>query len=168
MHAAMTRLLVCTCLGVLVLVIVSAGCTAPVDTGPDSPAAQATSVRRNEIARVQNIISNPSTATPLPAPTATPSPTCPNAIWWTDARSHVGETRTIQGQVVGTRLGPAGGQLIEVGLPYPDPLGVALVLSSGDASSLSGKSICVTGNIRLVEGRPTLQLQDIAGVKLVD
>jgi hypothetical protein len=58
--------------------------------------------------------------------------------------------------------------LIEVGLPYPDPLGVALVLSSGDASSLSGKSICVTGNIRLVEGRPTLQLQDIAGVKLVD
>ena len=164
----MTRPLLCVCLGILCLVLISLACAAPAGTRSNSPDAQGTSVRRTEVARVQNIISNPSTATPVPAATATPSPSCPNAIWWTDARTHIGETRTIQGQVVGTRLGPAGSQLIEVGLPYPDPLGMAIVLNSGDASTLSGKSICATGRIGLVEGRPTLQLQDASGVKLVD
>jgi hypothetical protein len=168
MQAAMTRPLVCVCLSLLGLLTASLACGAPAASGPSLPAAESTSARRTEVARVQTIISNPSTATPQPAATATPAPSCPNAIWWTDARTHIGETRTIQGQVVGTRPGPTGGQLIEVGLPYPDPLGMAIVLNVGDASRLSGKSICATGRIGLVEGRPTLQLQDASGVKLVD
>jgi hypothetical protein len=80
----------------------------------------------------------------------------------------VGETRTIQGTLIGTRIGPGGGQLLEVGLPYPDPLGLAIMLGSGDASSLAGKTVCATGQIHLVEGRPTLQLQDATSVKVAD
>jgi hypothetical protein len=75
--------------------------------------------------------------------------------------------RTVQGTVVGTRPGPGGGQLLEVGLPYPDPLGLAILLGAGDSSSLDGKSVCATGKIALVEGRPTLQLTDATSVKLV-
>ncbi|MBV9582868.1 MAG: hypothetical protein JO057_30150 [Chloroflexi bacterium] len=155
-----------TCLGLVVLAALA--CSAPVDTGPGSPAAAATDVRHTEVARVQIIISNPSTPTPTPAATDTPTPTCPNAIWWNDARTHVGEVRSVQGTLVATRAAPAGGQLLEVGLPYPDPLGLAIVLGSGDASALAGKSVCATGQIRMLEGRPTLQLQDATGVKLVD
>jgi hypothetical protein len=164
----MARHLVICCLAIVGLVIVGLACGAPPGTGSESTAAQGTSVRRTEVARVQVIISNASTATPLPAGTATPAPTCPNAIWWTEARTHVGETRTIQGTVVGTRLGPAGGQLLEVGLPYPDPLGLAITVGSGDASSLAGKTVCATGQIHLLEGRPTLQLPDATSVKSVD
>ncbi|MBV9325042.1 MAG: hypothetical protein JO352_14775 [Chloroflexi bacterium] len=164
----MARHLLVVCLAVLSLVVVGLACGAPANPAVGPAGAQATDVRRTEAARVQNIISNPSTATPLPAPTATPSPTCPNAIWWTEARTHVGELRSIQGTVVGTRAAPAGGQLLEVGLPYPDPLGLAIVLASGDASALNGKTVCATGQIQLLEGRPTLQLHDATGVKLVD
>lgn len=168
MHAAMRRQLPIFCLVVLGSIVVSLACEAPADSSTDAAAAQATSARRTQVARVQNIISNPSTPTPPPAATATPTPTCPDAIWWTEARTHIGETRTVQGTVVGTRPGPAGGQVLEIGLPYPDPLGLAIVLHSGDGSGLAGKSVCATGRIGLAEGRTTLQLQDPAGVKLVD
>jgi hypothetical protein len=158
-------LIIVSCIAVT-LVVMSLACEAATDTGPDSLSAQSTSERRTQVARVQNIISNPSTATPPPASTATPAPTCSNAIWWTEARTHVGETRTIQGTVVNTRPAPGGGQLLEVGLPYPDPLGLAVVLNSSDASSLDGQSVCVTGRIALVEGRPTLQVSDATSVRL--
>jgi hypothetical protein len=143
-------------------------CLPPANGGPDSPAAaEATSVRRTQVARVQNVISNPSTPTPPPAATATPTPSCQGAIWWNEAGAHVGEMRTVEGTVVGTRPGPGGGQLLELGLPYPDPLGVAIVLSAGDGSTLAGKNVCATGQIALVEGRPTLQLADATSVTLV-
>jgi hypothetical protein len=164
----MARQFVLACLALFALVGIGLACDAPVNTAPGSPAAQGTDVRRTQVTRAQNVISNPSTATPVPAATATPTPTCPDAIWWTEARAHLGETRTVQGTVVGTRLGPSGGQLVEVGLPYPDPLGLGVVLGSGDASALAGKGVCVTGKIGLVEGRTTLQLQDATGFKLVD
>ncbi len=171
MHAAMRRQHAGLSFLVLVLAValtlVSLACQAPVDTGPDSAAAQVADARRTQVARVQNIISNPSTPTPPPAATVTPMPSCPNAIWWTEARTHVGEMRTVQGTVVGTRPGPGGGQLLEIGLPYPDPLGLAIVVNAGDSSSLDGKSVCATGRIGLVEGRPTLQLTDATSVKLV-
>ena len=61
-------------------------CGAPTgDVVPNSPEARATDTRRTAVAEVQRIIANNPTATPLPAPTATPAPTCPNAIWWTEA-----------------------------------------------------------------------------------
>jgi hypothetical protein len=164
----MARHLLVFSFAILGVVLVTLACSAPLDTGPGSPAAQATNVRRTEVARVQNIISNPSTPTPPAAPTDTPSPTCANAIWWTEARTHVGETRTIEGTLVGTRLGPGGGQLLEIGLPYPDPLGMAITLGSGDASGLAGRAVCATGQIHLVEGRPTLQLHDATSVTLAN
>lgn len=153
---------------IFVIVLGTLACASPQQVAPDSPAAQATDVRRTAVAQVQLIIANKSTPTPQPAPTATPRPTCPNAIWWTEARTHTGETRTIQGTVVATRPATAGATLVEVGQPYPDPTGLAVLLQSGNAESLTGKSVCVAGRISLDEGRPTLQVRDLSAISVVN
>jgi hypothetical protein len=138
------------------------------DVTPGSPAAHATDVRRTAVAEVQQIIANKPTSTPLPAPTATPVPTCPEAIWWTEARAHIGESRTVQGPIVGTRLTPAGAILIEMGQPYPDPTGLALLQASDSATApLSGQMVCAAGRIEVVEGRPALQLQGSSSIAVL-
>jgi hypothetical protein len=150
------------------LVLVNLACAAPTDPGPGSPAAQATTIRRTAVAEVQAIIANKSTPTPVPEPTSTPTPSCPNAIWWTEARSHAGEARTVQGAVVGIRQAPAGSTLVEVGQAYPDPTGLSVVLTSGDATGLTGKTVCVAGRIGLEEGRVTLLVRDTSAFTVVD
>jgi hypothetical protein len=151
------------------LTVIAEACAPPsVDVSPDSPAAQATNVRRTAVAEVQRIIANNPTATPLPAASATPAPTCQNAIWWTDARSHVGEARTIQGTVVSTRPAAGGAVLLEIGQPYPDPIGLAVLLPATTAASLIGKTVCVAGRIIFAEGRTTLQVGDPSTIKVID
>jgi hypothetical protein len=155
-----------------VLTAAAVACGAPGgDVSSGSPEAQATAVQRTAVANIQRIIANNPTATPLPADTATPTPTCQNAIWWTDARSHVGETRTVQGTIVATRPAPGGSVLLEVGQPYPDPTGLAVVVPLAPASTsstLSGKTVCLAGQITLSEGRPTLLVRDASGIVILN
>jgi hypothetical protein len=144
-------------------------CGGPVaDVAPNSPEAQATNVRRTAVAAVQAIIANHPTATPLPPATATPSPTCQNAIWWTEARSHVGESRTIQGTVVATRPAPGGLAMLEIGQPYPDPTGLFALVPSTSAARFSGKTLCLPGRINMAEGRPTVQVRDPSVIVVLD
>jgi hypothetical protein len=152
----------------IALVVVSLACTGPAEPAPGSPGAQATSVQRTAVARVQSILANKSTPTPQPAATPTPAPTCPNAIWWSEARTHTGETRTIQGTVIATRRAPGGATLVEVGQPYPDPTGLVIVLDSSTAANLDGKTVCVAGRIGLDEGRPTLQVRETSALTVLD
>ncbi|HEX8966460.1 MAG TPA: hypothetical protein VF937_01180 [Chloroflexota bacterium] len=165
----MVRELAAFSLVVLVLALAAGACGAPTgDVPPDSPAAQATNVRRTAVAQVQAIIANNPTATPPPASTPTPTPTCPSAIWWTEARSHLGEARTIQGTVVATRPAPDGAALLEIGQPYPDPTGLAVLVPATAAPPLSGKTVCVAGRIAIAEGRPTIQVRDPAAIVVVN
>jgi hypothetical protein len=158
-----------TCALLFGLILTNLACTEPPPPqAPDSPEAQATNVRRTAIAQVQAIIANKSTPTPQPAPTATPTPSCPNAIWWTEARTHMGETRTIEGTVIASRPAPGGATLLEVGQAYPDPTGLAVLLASGDATSLNGKTVCAAGRISLDEGRPTIQVRDPSALTIVE
>ncbi len=165
----MFRSIAVTTVAILALAVVGLACGAPSqDAAPGLPAAQATDVRRTAVAEVQRIIANGSTPTPEPEATSTPVPTCQGAIWWSEARSHVGETRRVQGTVVETRPAPNKALLLELGQPYPDPVSVAVLLSGGDAQSLNGKSVCVLGRIDLAEGRPTLQVRDRAAIQVLD
>jgi hypothetical protein len=125
-------------------------------------------VRRTAVAAVQKIIANNYTPTPQPAATDTPTPTCQNAIWWTDARSHVGESRTVQGTIVATRAAPDGGVLLEIGQPYPDPTGLAIILPPASTSAAEGKIICAAGRITFAEGRPTLRVRDASSIVVVN
>src|SRR5437660_1487249 len=97
----------CACVQVFMgaaalLVLSTQACSSPsaaVD-GQNSPEARATSVRRTAVADVQRIIANPQAATATPGGTPVPRPTCPGAIWWHEARSHLGEVQTLQGALV--------------------------------------------------------------------
>jgi hypothetical protein len=132
-------------------------------SGPESLSpvdAQATSVRRTVVAEAQRIIANPPTATATPEATPIPRPSCPNAIWWHEARAHLGEVRTIQGAVIATRPAPNGTTLIELGQPYPDPNGVAVLIPAQLAAGLNAKNVCAAGRIENAEGRATIQVRD--------
>ena len=144
-------------------------CGGPVgDVAPNSPQAQATNVRRTAVAAVQGIIANHPTSTPVPAATATASPSCQNAIWWTEARSHVGESRTIQGIVVATRPAPDGLAMLEIGEPYPDPTGLFAMVPPSAATGLTGKTVCLPGRISMAEGRPTVQVRHASAIVVLD
>jgi hypothetical protein len=156
---------------VMTIFSLTAACSGPLVTAPATPVlteAQATDVRRTAVAEVQRIIANNPTATPLPSSTATPSPTCQGAIWWNEARAHVGEQRTVQGTIVATRLAADGSALLEIGQPYPDPLGLAVIAPASAATNLSGKTVCVAGRIMTAEGRPTLQVRDASSIVVVE
>jgi hypothetical protein len=166
----MNRALLASAL-VLTILSLTAACASPLGTAPGTPVlteAQATDVRRTAVAEVQRIIANNPTATPLPASTPTPSPTCQGAIWWNEARAHVGEQRTIQGTIVAIRPTADGSTLLEIGQPYPDPLGLAVIAPAAAATSLNGKTVCIAGRITTAEGRPTLQVRDASSILVVD
>ena len=163
----MVRHLVIGLTAILCLVLVGLACAPSQPAASGTPAAEATDVRRTAVAQVQAIIANKSTPTPPPAPTATPRPSCPNAIWWTEARTHTGEARTIQGTVVGARPGVDGATLVEIGQPYPDPAGLAIIVTSGGATDLSGKVVCVVGRIGVDEGRLVVQVRDSTAFTVV-
>jgi hypothetical protein len=156
-------------LAILAIAVVALACLGPTeDVAPGSPAAQATDVRRTAIAEVQRIIANKPTPTPLPAATPRPAPSCPNAIWWTEARSHLGESRTVEGTIVAARITEAGLALLQMGEPYPDPTGLVLQLpASAPSTALGGKSVCASGRIALAEGRPVLQVSDPGSIQVI-
>jgi hypothetical protein len=157
--------------GVLTILSLTAACGSPLGTAPATPVlteAQATDVRRTAVAEVQRIIANNPTATPLPASTPTPSPTCQGAIWWNEARAHVGEQRTVQGTIVGMRAAADGSTLLEIGQLYPDPIGLAVIAPAAAATGLNGKTVCVAGRITTAEGRPTLQVRNASSIVVVD
>jgi len=156
--------------GIVVLTLATQACRGP--SAPlgsqDSPEAQATSVRRTAVAEVQRIIANRPASTATPGATPLPRPSCRDAIWWHEARSHLGEVQTVQGIIVAARAAADGGALLEMGQPYPDPTGIAVLLQTTGATSMTGKTVCVAGRIGMIEGRPTLQPRDASSVVVVN
>jgi hypothetical protein len=152
------------------LIAASVACGAPRSNGePHTPAdVQATSVRRTAAVEVQRIIANNPPPTATPGATPLPRPSCKGAIWWHEARTHVGESRTVQGPIVTTRALTDGSALLEIGQPYPDPTGLAVVVAGASAPGLSGKGVCVAGRIELTEGRPTIQVRNPSSVVVVE
>ncbi len=131
------------------------------------PDTQATNVRRTAVADVQRIIANNHPATATPGATALARPTCADAIWWHEARAHIGESHTVQGTIVAIRPAPDGFALLEVGQPYSDPTGLGVLVPAGAAPVLNGKTVCVAGPITTAEGRATMRLRDAAGIVVI-
>jgi hypothetical protein len=155
---------------VVVLALATQACAGPPATvdSQDSPEARATSVRRTAVAEVQRIIANRPASTATPGATPLPRPSCRDAIWWHEARSHLGEVQTVQGTIVGVRAATGGGALLEMGQAYPDPTGIAVLVQTSGAAGLSGKTVCVAGRIGMTEGRPTLQMRDASSIIMVN
>lgn len=117
---------------------------------------------------MQRIIAGNLSGPPTPEATPTPVPSCSGAIWWYEARSHLGETRTIQGQVVATRPAPNAATMLELGQVYPDPMAVAVLVPGGAEARLNGRTICVAGRIDSAAGSPTIEIRDAGAIVVVN
>lgn len=91
------------------------------------------------------------------------SPVLAGAIPATDAAKHVGETATVVGEVSGVHTAKSV-TFINMGDRYPNQLFTAIIFGSdsaaiGDVSNLEGRTIGVTGVIKLYKGKPEIALK---------
>jgi hypothetical protein len=115
------------------------------------------------VANVQRLLSGDVVPTATPDSTPLPRPTCEGAIWWYEARSHIGESRVIQGTIIRTRPAPDANLLLELGQPYPDPTGFAVLVPAASSTSPGfepGKTLCVQGRIVSLMGAPAVVERD--------
>lgn len=104
------------------------------------------------------------------APAAPPPPRVTPA----DAKSHVGDTVTVCGKVVGTKVAKYGlagrGKPVNFDLDQPEPNPVFFFVAFGEQpggpdeaiAAYQGKSVCATGKIALAGGVPYIMAGDRA------
>jgi DNA/RNA endonuclease YhcR with UshA esterase domain len=88
----------------------------------------------------------------------------------TDAKTHVGQTVTVEGAVANVHTVASGVTFIDMGGHYPDNVFTAVILPGDagkfpDVNSLIGKTVAVTGAVRLYQGKPEILLTDAAQLK---
>ena len=77
------------------------------------------------------------------------------------AASHIGETTTIEGLATEVKVSRGGTTFVDIDGAYPGQTFTAVVFASdvptvGDLSDLRGKTVDVTGTIRLYHGKPEI------------
>jgi DNA/RNA endonuclease YhcR with UshA esterase domain len=86
-----------------------------------------------------------------------------------DAAGHVGETTTVCGVVASAKFAAtsrAQPTFLDMGQPYPNEAFTAVIFGTDRAkfgepeTMLSGKHICVTGQVRNYRGRPEIIVSD--------
>ncbi len=87
-----------------------------------------------------------------------------------DAKAHVGQTVTVEGAVANVHTIATGITFIDIGGRYPDNVFTAVILpaNSGkfpNVSALNGKTVYITGPVRLYAGKPEILLNDAAQIK---
>jgi hypothetical protein len=86
-----------------------------------------------------------------------------------EAASHVGKNATVCGTVASASYAPrsaAAPTFLDFGKPYPNQIFTAVIFESdrmkfgAPEMSLREKQVCVTGEIRLYQGKPQIILRD--------
>jgi hypothetical protein len=86
-----------------------------------------------------------------------------------EAAAHVGETTTVCGLVVSTTYLPQAPQsptFLDLGKPYPNQVFSAIIFGEdrqkfgAPETSMRDKTVCLTGEIFLYEGKPKIILHD--------
>lgn len=86
-----------------------------------------------------------------------------------DAASHVGQTATVCGVVASTKYAAnsrAQPTFLDMGQPYPNEAFTTVIFGSDRAkfgepeTTLRGKRICVTGQVRNYRGKPEIIVSD--------
>ena len=86
-----------------------------------------------------------------------------------DAASHIGESATVCGLVASAKYAAnsrAQPTFLDMGQPYPNQPFVAVIFGTDRAkfgkpeATLSGKRICVTGQVRNYRGKPEIIVSD--------
>jgi DNA/RNA endonuclease YhcR with UshA esterase domain len=81
-----------------------------------------------------------------------------------DAKTHVGQTVTVEGAVGNIATGRSGTVFIDVGGRYPDNGFAAVIFASDrskfpDLKTLDGKTVAITGTVSLYQGKPEIILK---------
>jgi DNA/RNA endonuclease YhcR with UshA esterase domain len=88
-----------------------------------------------------------------------------------DARAHVGETVTVEGAVSEVYTARRSDMtFIDMGGRYPNEAFTAVIFSGdagkfADVHALEGKTVDITGPVRLYKGRPEIILHDAGQIK---
>ena len=90
-------------------------------------------------------------------------PALAETIQASDARAHVGQTVTVEGTVGDVFTGRSGVTFIDIGGRYPHNSFTAVIFKTDagkfpGVASLGGKTVDVTGPVRLYHGRPEIVL----------
>jgi DNA/RNA endonuclease YhcR with UshA esterase domain len=87
-----------------------------------------------------------------------------------EAKSHVGQTVTVQAPVDDVHTGPGGATFINMGGSYPDNTFTAVIFASDrakfpDARTLKGKTVDIRGEVQLYQGKPEIVLKSAEQLK---
>lgn len=92
------------------------------------------------------------------------------AIAPSQAKAHVGQTVTVEGTVSDVFATRSGVMFLDIGGTYPSNAFAVVIFKDDankfpDADSLSGKTVDVTGSVRLYRGKAEIVLSDPAQLK---
>jgi len=98
------------------------------------------------------------------------APAVAQTIQPADAKAHVGQTVTIEGAVDNVHTARSGNTFIDIGGRYPNNAFAAVIFSKDaskfpDVSALKGKTVDVTGAVRLYRGKPEIILDNADQLK---
>lgn len=102
---------------------------------------------------------------------AAPSLAQTPAIAAADAKAHVGQTVTVEGVVAEVHTAASGrATFIDIGGRYPDNTFTAVIFSRdvtkfANVDALNGKTVDITGPVRLHNGKPEIILNDPGQIK---
>jgi RecJ-like exonuclease len=102
----------------------------------------------------------------LAAPALAETPTITPA----DAKTHVGQTVTVEGAVGNIAAGRSGTTFIDVGGRYPDNSFAAVIFAADrskfpDLKTFDGKVVDITGAVTLYRGKPEIILKSADQMK---
>jgi DNA/RNA endonuclease YhcR with UshA esterase domain len=87
-----------------------------------------------------------------------------------EAPSHVGQSVTVEGAVSNVHTVASGVTFLDMGGRYPNNAFTAVILKADAAKfpnmdALNGKTVDITGTVRLYKGAPEILLNDAAQLK---
>lgn len=88
-----------------------------------------------------------------------------------EAKTHIGQTLTVEGDVDNVHITASGMTFIDIGGRYPDNTFTAVIFADDadkfrDVDSFGGKTVDVTGPVRLYKGRPEIILKSADQIKV--
>jgi DNA/RNA endonuclease YhcR with UshA esterase domain len=87
-----------------------------------------------------------------------------------DAMAHIGQSVTVEGAANNVVTVRSGVTLINIGGRYPDNPFTAVILAADaskfpDINALNGKTVDISGPVKLYRGKPEIVLSDAAQIK---
>jgi DNA/RNA endonuclease YhcR with UshA esterase domain len=81
-----------------------------------------------------------------------------------DAKTHVGQTVTVEAPVSAVHTGRSGATFIDIGGRYPDSNFTAVIFAADvgkfpNVNALDGKTVAISGPVQLYQGRPEIVLK---------